>query len=87
MDFLYGASFLEQAPSAYETLLLDAFRGDTTLFTRADEVDAAWNIMTPIFEGWASQPPPRFPNYEAGSWGPAEADDLMEREGRKWRRL
>jgi glucose-6-phosphate 1-dehydrogenase len=87
MDFLYGASFLAQAPSAYETLLLDAFRGDATLFTRADEVDAAWNIVEPIMEGWASLPPPKFPNYEAGTWGPAEADELIERDGRQWRRL
>ena len=88
MDFLYGASFLAQAPSAYETLLLDAFRGDTTLFARADEVAAAWSIVEPIMEGWASMPPPKFPNYEAGSWGPREADELIERDGgRQWRRL
>jgi glucose-6-phosphate 1-dehydrogenase len=87
MDFLYGASFLAQAPSAYETLLLDAFRGDTTLFTRSDEVDAAWSIVEPIIEAWKTLPPPRFPDYEAGSWGPAAADELIEREGRRWRRL
>ncbi len=87
MDFLYGASFIAQAPSAYETLLLDAFRGDTTLFTRSDEVDAAWSIVEPIMEGWANLPPPKFPNYEAGSWGPSEADELIEREGRRWRKL
>jgi glucose-6-phosphate 1-dehydrogenase len=87
MDFLYGASFLAEAPSAYETLLLDAFRGDTTLFTRADEVAAAWRIVEPVMEGWAALPPPRFPNYESGSWGPTEADDLIERDGRRWRRL
>jgi glucose-6-phosphate 1-dehydrogenase len=87
MDFLYGASFLAQAPSAYETLLLDAFRGDTTLFTRSDEVNAAWSIVEPIMEGWASLPPPKFPNYEAGTWGPAAADELIERDGRQWRRL
>jgi glucose-6-phosphate 1-dehydrogenase len=87
MDFLYGASFLAQAPSAYETLLLDAFRGDTTLFTRADEVAAAWSIVDPIMRGWESLPPPKFPNYEAGAWGPAEADQLIERDGRTWRRL
>lgn len=87
MDFLYGAAFLAQAPSAYETLLLDAFRGDTTLFTRSDEVNTAWSIVEPIMEGWANLPPPKFPNYEAGAWGPAKADELIERDGRQWRRL
>jgi glucose-6-phosphate 1-dehydrogenase len=87
MDFLYGASFLVQAPSAYETLLLDAMRGDATLFTRADEVEAAWTIMDSILDGWRSLPPPDFPNYEAGAWGPRQADDLIEADGRQWRRL
>jgi len=88
MDFLYGASFLVDAPSAYETLLLDALRGDSTLFTRSDEVEAAWAIMTDIQEGWNRQrPTPAFPDYEAGTWGPEEADRLMERDGRQWRRL
>jgi glucose-6-phosphate 1-dehydrogenase len=87
MDFLYGASFLMQAPSAYETLILDAMRGDATLFTRSDEVEAAWEIVDPILEGWRSMPPPKFPNYEAGTWGPDEADELIERDGRHWRRL
>ena len=87
MDFLYGASFLLQAPSAYETLLMDAMRGDATLFTRSDEVEAAWEIIDPIREAWADMPPPKFPNYEAGTWGPEEADELIERDGREWRRL
>ena len=87
MDFLYGASFLLQAPSAYETLLLDAMRGDATLFTRSDEVEAAWEIIDPILDGWRSMPPPKFPNYEAGTWGPQEADELIEKDGRQWRRL
>ena len=87
MDFLYGASFLAEAPSAYETLLLDALQGDSTLFTRSDEVDAAWAIVTDILEGWAEMPPPSFPNYEAGTWGPEEADELMERDRRRWRRV
>ena len=87
MDFLYGASFLLQAPSAYETLILDAMRGDAALFTRSDEVEAAWEIVDPILEGWQSMPPPKFPNYEAGTWGPGEADELIERDGRQWRRL
>jgi glucose-6-phosphate 1-dehydrogenase len=87
MDFLYGASFLVQAPSAYETLLQDAFRGDATLFTRADEVEAAWRIVEPVMQGWARMPPPGFPNYEAGTWGPEIADELIQKDGRKWRRL
>jgi glucose-6-phosphate 1-dehydrogenase len=87
MDFLYGASFLVQAPSAYETLLQDAFRGDATLFTRADEVEAAWGIVEPVMQGWARMPPPGFPNYEAGTWGPEAADELIQKDGRKWRRL
>jgi len=87
MDFLYGASFLLQAPSAYETLLLDALRGDAALFTRSDEVETAWEIIDPIMEGWRNMPPPTFPNYEAGTWGPEEADELIERDGRQWRRL
>jgi glucose-6-phosphate 1-dehydrogenase len=87
MDFMYGASFLVQAPSAYETLLLDALRGDTTLFTRSDEVEAAWQIVDGILDGWRSLPPPDFPNYEAGTWGPKEANELIERDGREWRKL
>ncbi|HUF52699.1 MAG TPA: glucose-6-phosphate dehydrogenase [Dehalococcoidia bacterium] len=87
MDFLYGASFVTQAPSAYETLLLDALRGDATLFTRSDEVEAAWTITDRIIDGWRAMPEPGFPNYEAGSWGPACADDLIAKDGRQWRRL
>jgi glucose-6-phosphate 1-dehydrogenase len=87
MDFLYGASFLQEAPSAYETLLLDAMRGDATLFTRSDEVEAAWAITDNIHAAWETMPPPEFPNYEAGAWGPQEADDLIEKDGRQWRKL
>jgi glucose-6-phosphate 1-dehydrogenase len=87
MDFRYGTSFGFAAPDAYERLLLDAMLGDATLFTRRDEVEAAWAFVTPIIEGWARSQPPRFPNYEAGTWGPDDADDFMERDGRRWRRL
>jgi glucose-6-phosphate 1-dehydrogenase len=87
MDFLYGASFLQQAPSAYETLILDALRGDATLFTRSDEVEAAWTIMGGILDEWQNMPVPTFPNYEAGAWGPAEADELIKRDGHEWRTL
>ena len=87
MDFLYGASFVSQSPSAYETLILDALQGDATLFTRSDEVEAAWTIMERILSGWHAMPPLEFPNYEAGTWGPAAADELIQRDGRKWREL
>jgi glucose-6-phosphate 1-dehydrogenase len=90
MDFAYGASFTVEAPEAYETLLLDVMHGDPSLFTRADEVEAAWSIVTPINEHWRrhdARHAPDFPNYEAGTWGPAEADELIERDGRQWRRL
>jgi glucose-6-phosphate 1-dehydrogenase len=87
MDFLYGASFAEQSPSAYETLLLDALRGDNTLFARGDEVEAAWSVVDDVIAGWRDMPPLEFPNYEAGSWGPQQADELIEADGRRWRRL
>ena len=76
-EFAYAKSFPSELPDAYATLLLDAMRGDGTLFTRRDEVEAAWRIVTPIGEAWARLPPPRFPNYAAGSDGPAEARALM----------
>jgi len=85
MDFPYGDSFRVLTPSAYETLLLDAIRGDTTLFARADEVEGAWAITDEIIAGWHSMRPPSFPNYYAGSSGPPEADDLIEADGRAWR--
>jgi glucose-6-phosphate 1-dehydrogenase len=87
MDFTYGTAFSVDAPDAYETLLLDAMLGDQSLFTRADEVEAAWAIVSPIIDGWRDMPPPDFPNYEAGTWGPEAADELLARDGRRWRRL
>jgi glucose-6-phosphate 1-dehydrogenase len=87
MDFTYGSAFAVDSPDAYETLILDALLGDASLFTRADEVEEAWGIVDPIIDAWAEGPPPEFPNYEAGSWGPPEADELMERDGRRWRRI
>ena len=87
MDFDYGTSFAVDSPDAYETLILDALLGDASLFTRADEVEAAWAVVTPIIEGWAAMPAPHFPNYAAGTWGPETADELMERDGRRWRRI
>ncbi len=87
MDFRYNASFGVESPEAYERLLLDAMLGDSTLFTRSDEVEASWSLITPIHAGWAAAPAPAFPNYEAGTWGPRAADAFIERSGRKWRRL
>jgi glucose-6-phosphate 1-dehydrogenase len=87
MDFTYGSAFNVDSPDAYETLILDALQGDASLFTRADEVEEAWAIVDPYIDAWANRPPPEFPNYEAGTWGPPEADELLAREGRRWRRI
>ncbi|HUG29299.1 MAG TPA: glucose-6-phosphate dehydrogenase [Candidatus Limnocylindria bacterium] len=87
MDFTYGTAFSVDAPDAYETLLLDAMLGDQSLFTRADEVEAAWAIVSPILDAWLDLPQPEFPNYAAGTWGPQAGDELLERDGRRWRRL
>jgi glucose-6-phosphate 1-dehydrogenase len=87
MDFTYGSAFASDAPDAYETLILDAMLGDASLFTRADEVEAAWGIVNPILDAWLDMPPPEFPNYEAGTWGPEAAMALIERDHRHWRRL
>jgi len=92
MDFTYGLSFTRDAPEAYETLLLDAMLGDASLFTRADEVEAAWAIVTPINQIWEEwdrqhQPGTAVSPYEAGTWGPEAAETLIERDGRRWRRL
>jgi glucose-6-phosphate 1-dehydrogenase len=87
MDFTYGSAFNVDSPDAYETLILDALQGDASLFTRADEVEEAWSIVDPIIDLWATTPPPDFPNYEAGTWGPPEADELIARDGKRWRRI
>jgi glucose-6-phosphate 1-dehydrogenase len=111
MDFTYGSTFLADAPEAYETLLLDAMLGDASLYTRADEVEAAWSLVTPLAELWRewgtgggegkARSRLRGPSsaraddrldgslqpYEAGTWGPGAADMLLERDGRRWRRL
>ena len=77
MEFLYGTSFMSQSPEAYERLILDAMRGDATLFTRNDEVDAQWSIIDPILKAWSDGPTRRWPTYAAGTAGPAEADALL----------
>ncbi|MEA2519939.1 MAG: glucose-6-phosphate 1-dehydrogenase [Chloroflexota bacterium] len=87
MDFTYGSAFTVDSPDAYETLILDALLGDASLFTRADEVEGAWARVTPIVESWMDEPPPEFPSYEAGTWGPEAGDELLAREGRRWRRI
>ena len=87
MDFTYGSAFQTDSPDAYETLILDALLGDASLFTRADEVEEAWSIVDPIIDAWAGMPAPAFPSYDSGTWGPESADDLLAREGRRWRRI
>ncbi|HWH45617.1 MAG TPA: glucose-6-phosphate dehydrogenase [Thermoleophilaceae bacterium] len=85
MEFLYGTAFLSQSPEAYERLIMDAMRGDATLFTRDDEVEAQWTICDPILEGWRQSNEP-VPQYEAGSQGPAEADSILP-PGAAWRAI
>jgi len=84
MDFNYGSSFGERSPSAYETLLLDAIIGDPTLYTRQDMVEASWAVVQPIQEVWRNTHFD-FPNYPAGTWGPAAADEMLARRGHVWR--
>ena len=87
MDFRYGASFGVQLAEAYERLLLDCILGDSTLYARKDMTERGWEIVMPILNEWAAtKGAVDFPNYEAGTWGPKESDDLIEREGRRWRR-
>jgi len=87
MDFRYGTTFAAASPEAYERLLLDAMRGDQTLFTRKDEVEAAWRIVGNILKVTeSSEFPPPYP-YPAGTWGPAAADELLAQDRRVWRRL
>ncbi|HTA69911.1 MAG TPA: glucose-6-phosphate dehydrogenase [Bryobacteraceae bacterium] len=86
-NFSYESMFGSKGPPAYETLLLDAMLGDATLFTRRDEVEAEWRIITPIEEAWAKLPGPAFPNYAAGSDGPAGANELIRGDRRVWHSL
>ncbi len=88
MDFSYGSSFGMAGADAYHRLLLDCMLGDQTLFTRADEVEEAWRVVTPALATWEAPTDPRaVPQYEAGTWEPAEAELLVDRDGRRWRRL
>ena len=86
MEFHYGTTFLSQSPEAYERLIMDAMRGDATLFTRNDEVDALWRVIDPILTAW-EQDKGDVAQYPAGSQGPPEADELLAREGHSWRPL
>jgi glucose-6-phosphate 1-dehydrogenase len=85
MEFLYGTAFLSQSPEAYERLILDAMRGEATLFTRVDEVEAQWRIIDPILQAWAEGDVP-VAQYPAGSSGPEEANSIL-REGHRWRTI
>ncbi|MDF1753707.1 MAG: glucose-6-phosphate dehydrogenase [Verrucomicrobiales bacterium] len=88
MDFQYQTAFGKGSPEAYERLLLDAIAGDATLFARKDEVEEAWKFVDYIEDAWhKAAHPPRMAEYQAGSWGPVESDDLLDRDGRKWRRM
>jgi glucose-6-phosphate 1-dehydrogenase len=87
MRFGYQESFAVPSPDAYETLLWDVMNNDPTLFMRADQVEAAWQILMPVLEVWSKKHPRNFPNYAAGSWGPRAADELLARDGHKWRSI
>jgi glucose-6-phosphate 1-dehydrogenase len=86
MEFRYGSSFGAEPPEAYERLILDCMLGDSTLFTRRDEVELSWEWNTKLLDAWKADERP-LPGYEAGSWGPRAADEMLERDGRAWRRL
>ncbi|MFJ7418236.1 glucose-6-phosphate dehydrogenase [Streptomyces uncialis] len=84
MDFAYGESFTESSPEAYERLILDVLLGDSNLFPRTEEVELSWRILDPIEQYWDAHGTPA--QYLSGTWGPAEADEMLARDGRSWRR-
>lgn len=84
MDFAYGGTFTESSPEAYERLILDVLLGDPPLFPRHEEVELSWQILDPILEAWAADGAPE--PYDSGTWGPSSADEMLARDGRKWRR-
>lgn len=87
MEFNYEKNFNFKMHLAYERLIIDAIKGDLTLFSRQDGVEAMWSVVDPIISHWESIPPKDFPNYASGTWGPPEADELMRKDGRSWRKL
>jgi glucose-6-phosphate 1-dehydrogenase len=87
MEFNYSAGFGDTSPEAYERLILDVMAGDATLFMRRDAVEAAWQFVMPILNHWEQTRVPFLPEYRAGTWGPLEADRLIEADGRQWRTL
>ena len=87
MSFEYSKYFGADSNTGYEVLIYDCMIGDATLFQRADMVEAGWRIVDPVLDVWKALPPRKFPNYAAGSWGPKEADDLLELDGRQWRKI
>jgi glucose-6-phosphate 1-dehydrogenase len=87
MDFQYGEAFRDQSPEAYERLLLDVMAGDATLFMRRDAVEASWAWVTSILDAWSKSGQRWLPEYPAGSWGPVEADRMIQNDGRRWREV
>jgi len=85
MSFLYKEAFTGESPEAYQRLLLDAMRGDSTLFARTDEVEAAWSLLTPLLRAWGAGETTAPHVYPAGTWGPEAADGLLARDGHRWR--
>lgn len=84
MNFKYSDYFGIAPQTGYETVLYDCMNGDHTLFERAEMVETAWSILQPILDVWGALKPNDFPNYSAGSWGPAAADELLKQDGREW---
>jgi glucose-6-phosphate 1-dehydrogenase len=87
MDFCYEDYFGNKPATGYETLIYDCMKGDATLYKHADTVEKGWEIVQSVLDVWAALPPREFPNYAAGTWGPAAAGDLLKRDGRLWRRI
>lgn len=85
MDFNYRGAFQVPSPDAYERLLLDCLAGDPMLFSREEWIDRSWAILAPVLDRWKERAAVSLPGYEAGSGGPKEADELIERDGRHWR--
>jgi glucose-6-phosphate 1-dehydrogenase len=84
MRFSYRDAFRTRVPAAYETLLYEVLAGDQSLFMRADQIEAAWQLLQPVLDAWSAHPAVDFPNYPAGSWGPESAEGLISRDGRSW---